>query len=105
MSPSQRRVSSQSHPTRAHAGHNAHNRALPVLIAFEHLITTDREIDLFWKPKFSGAAALFLTNRYLILVYSALGLVGSFDTSVSAEVSQAGSHARDFIWADVFAPS
>ena len=78
--------------------------ALTVLIVFEHLITTDHEIDLFWKRKFSGAAALFLTNRYLILVYSALTLMTSLDKSVSAEVSQADSHAGDSLWADTFAP-
>ena len=68
--------------------HNADSRALPVIIFFEHLITIDREIDLFWKRKFSGAAALLLTNRYFILVYSALPLVTSFDKSISVEVSQ-----------------
>ena len=91
MSVSQHQVSGQfllSHPE-----HNPDSRTLPVLIFFEHLITADREIDLFWKPKLSGAAALFLTNRYLALVDSALRLVDYFDTSVSAEVSQADSHA------------
>ena len=102
MPPSQRRVSSQSRLV--HSGHNAHSRAFPVLIAFEHLITTDREIDLFWKHKFSFPAALFLINRYLILVFSALTLMSSLVTSVSsAEVSQADSHARDSIWADIYA--
>ena len=86
MSVSQHQVSGQSHLS--HPEHNADSRNLPVLIFYEHLITADREIDLFWKRKFSGAAALFLTNRYLILVYSALSLVASFDTSVGAEVSQ-----------------
>ena len=104
MSLSQRQVSDQSHLSYPAVGHNAHTRVLPVLIFFEHLITTDREIDLFWHHKFSGAAALFLTNRYLILVFSALFLVGNFDSPVSAEVSQADSHAGDSIWADVFAP-
>ena len=102
MSVSQHQVSGQFHLS--HPEHNADSRTLPVLIFFEHLITADREIDLFWKHKFSVPAALFLTNRYLILVYSALGLVGSFDTSVSAEVSQTDSHAADSTWADTFAP-
>ena len=104
ISPSQRQVNAQSHLS--HPGHNADTRALPVLIFYEHLITADREIDLFWKHKFSAPAALFLTNRYLMLVYSALLLVANFDRSVSAEleVSQADSHAGDSIWADIFAP-
>ena len=32
----------------------------------------DREIELFWKRKFSGAATLFLANRYTVLVYVTL---------------------------------
>ena len=102
MSLSQRQVSSQSHLS--HAGHNSHIRTLLVLILFEHLITIDREIDIFWKPKLSGAAALFLTNRYLILVDSALKLETRFDKFTSIEVSQADSHARNPILADIFAP-
>ena len=103
MSSSQRQVNDQSHLS--HPEHNADSRTLPVLIFFEHLITVDREIDLFWKHKFSVPAALFLTNRYLILVNSALILLGPFDrSSLSAEVSQADSHAGDSIWADIFPP-
>ena len=102
MSPLQRQVNYQSHLSRA--GHNADSLALPALIFFEHFITADREIDLFWMHKFSIPAALFLANRYLILVFSALNLVGSFDRSLSVEVSQADSHVGDSIWADIFAP-
>ena len=102
MPPSHHQVNEQSHLS--YPEHNADNRALPVLIFFEHIITVDREIDLFWKHKFSVPAALFLTNRYLILVYSALNLVNLFDKSVSAEVSQADSHAAHSIWTDIFAP-
>ena len=102
MSPSQHQVSEQSHLS--HPEHNVDSRTLPVLVFFEHLITADREIDLFWKHKFSVPAALFLTNRYLILVLSTLSLVDNFDRSVSAEVSQADSHAGDSLWADIFAP-
>ena len=103
MSPSQHQVSGQSHLS--YPEHNADSRTLPALIFFEHLITVDREIDLFWKHKLSVPAALFLTNRYLILVLSALILVGPLDRSLSAGVSQAASHAGDSeIWADIFAP-
>ena len=101
MSASQRQVNDQSRLS--HPRHNADTRALPVLILYEHLITADREIDLFWKPKFSGAAALFLTNRYLILVYSVFGVAFTY-LSVSAEVSQTDSHAADSTWADIFPP-
>ena len=102
MSVSQHQVSGHFHLS--HPEHNADSRTLPVIIFFEHLITADREIDLFWKHKFSIPAALFLTNRYLIFVFSALTLVGPFDMSLSAGVSQAGSHAGDYIWADIFPP-
>ena len=87
MSPSQSQVSGHSHLS--HAGHNTDSRTLPVVIFYDHLITTEREIDLFWNHKFSGASALFLTNRYLILVDSALKLVTALDEFVSIEVSQA----------------
>ena len=60
-----------------------------MLIFFEHLITIDYEIDLFWKRGFSGAATLFFMNRYIINVYSALALVVLLDTSVTNQVSQA----------------
>ena len=79
-------------------------RTLPVLIVFEHLITTDREIGLFWKHNFSGAVAIFLTNRYLILVSSAIRLVVIFDRFVSTEVSPADSYTVDSISADIFVP-
>ena len=86
MPSSQRLVRSQLHFSQAR--HNADCHALLVLVIFEHLITIDREIDLFWKNKFSGSATLFLANRYLILAATALSLVLLFDTSVSAGVSQ-----------------
>ena len=84
-----------------YVGHNADSHLLAVLVFFEHIITADREIDLFWKHKFSGAVALFFTNRYLLLVVSVLSLVTAFDTSVSAEVSQVNSHANDCIRTDI----
>ena len=86
MSASQRQVSSQ--PPLSHPRHNPDSLTLTVLIFFEHLITTDSEIDLFWKHKFSVPAAVFLTNRYIILVFSALNLEAAFDIFMSAEVSQ-----------------
>ena len=66
-----------------------------MLIFFEHLITIDFEINLFWKRKFSGAAALFLTNRYLIAVCSALHVAVLFDKFLTYPVSMTGSYASD----------
>ena len=60
---------------------NHHPNICPVLLCFEYLITMDREIELFWKLKFSSATALFLTNRYLIVMYPALLILGqNFET-------------------------
>ncbi|TFK86763.1 hypothetical protein K466DRAFT_618635 [Polyporus arcularius HHB13444] len=38
------------------------------LIFYEHLLTFGDEVEMFWKRKFTGATAIFLLNRYLILV-------------------------------------
>ena len=46
--------------------------ASTVLAFYEYAITVDREVELFWKRKISGATALFFANRYLIIMYSAL---------------------------------
>ena len=32
------------------------------------MITLDREIELFWKRKISGATVLFMTNKYIYLL-------------------------------------
>ncbi|KAI0703887.1 hypothetical protein C8T65DRAFT_741232 [Cerioporus squamosus] len=38
------------------------------LIICEHMLTFGEEVELFWKRKFTGATAIFLLNRYLILI-------------------------------------
>lgn len=43
-----------------------------VLVLYEHAITLDQEIYLFWKSKPNGAAILFFLNRYVYTVYSVL---------------------------------
>ena len=96
MWPSQRQV--RVHLCQSHVRHNADNHILAALVFFEHLITIDREIDLFWKPKFSGAAALFLINRYLILVRSVFALIAGLDKSVTTAVSLTDSYVVDFTW-------
>ena len=57
------------------------------LVFFEHAIVMDREIKFFWTRKFSGAAVLFLTNRYLIILYSVLSMVPLFDNTLEGQVS------------------
>ena len=56
-------------------------------IVFDHIITMGREIELFWKRKFSGVAALFLTNRYLIIVDYTLILAIRLNTGWTDQVS------------------
>ena len=99
MSVSQHRVSGQFHLS--HPEHNADSCTLPVLIFFEHIITTDHEINLFWKRKFSGAVVLFLTNRYLILGESVLLMVIAFHKSVTDEVSLTDLYVDDSLWANI----
>ena len=60
-----------------------------VLLFFEYIITLDREIEMFWRRKSSGATALFLANRYTILAnailvpeHLAIGLAGTDEVSL-----------------------
>ena len=66
-----------------------------VLLIFDHLVTFDREVWLFWTGKLSGASILFFLNRYLNLVIYALCLVGPArmtDTVCCAPHSQFTAH-------------
>ena len=42
---------------------------------YEYLITLGHEIELFWKGRGTGAAALFYLNRYLGLLSNIYALV------------------------------
>ena len=46
-------------------------------VIYEQFITFDQEVDLFWTRKFTGATALFLANRYLILVVNIYAMLGA----------------------------
>ncbi|EIW61102.1 uncharacterized protein TRAVEDRAFT_46325 [Trametes versicolor FP-101664 SS1] len=46
------------------------------LLFFEYATTLDREVNLFWKRKFTGATTLFLTNRYIPLLLHAVDMCG-----------------------------
>ncbi len=49
------------------------------------MVTFEREVNLFWNSKMTGAVALFLLNRYIVLVTSLLavsGIVVEFPASV-----------------------
>ena len=58
-----------------------------MLLFFEHAITLDREIGLFWRNRASVSTILFLANRYIMLATSVLTLVQLFDTNVGEAVS------------------
>ena len=45
------------------------NSRITALIIYEYLITVGAEADLFLTKRISGATALFLSNRYLMLVF------------------------------------
>ena len=38
-------------------------------IVFEYILTFTDEVQLFWRRKLTGATALFLVNRYTLLLY------------------------------------
>ena len=59
------------------------------LIIYEYVITIGDEVELFWKQKRTLASALFLINRYLVLIYNLTLLRGfyPFTLVVSASAS------------------
>ncbi|RPD57300.1 hypothetical protein L227DRAFT_655695 [Lentinus tigrinus ALCF2SS1-6] len=46
------------------------------LLVYEYAITFGREVDFFWRRKFTGASLLFFLNRYFPLVVNAVSFVG-----------------------------
>ncbi|PIL23038.1 hypothetical protein GSI_14345 [Ganoderma sinense ZZ0214-1] len=54
-----------------------------VLVVYEYVITLGREVELFWKGRWTGAAILFFFNRYLSLIVVIYGLTG--DAPISAQ--------------------
>ena len=51
------------------------------LVAFEHIITFDREIAVIWRRNYTGATLLFSLNRYCLLAYVIL-TIAPVDTKV-----------------------
>ena len=37
-------------------------------VIYDYIITLGQEIEMFWMRKFTGATALFLLNRYLVVL-------------------------------------
>ncbi|KAM5530949.1 hypothetical protein V8D89_015394 [Ganoderma adspersum] len=44
--------------------------AVVAFLGYEHLITLDAEVSLFWKKQISGASLLFFANRYLTIAWA-----------------------------------
>ena len=70
------------------AAHSSPPR-FPAFLGYEHLITFDTEVTLYWKKQFSGASVLFFANRYLTLMWAIATAASPFYTSpkVSDKVS------------------
>ncbi|KAI0730557.1 hypothetical protein C8Q76DRAFT_571710, partial [Earliella scabrosa] len=45
-------------------------------IFWEHILTLDDEVELFWATNLTGAAVLFLSNRYIVLLMGVYVLCG-----------------------------
>lgn len=52
------------------------------LVFYEYVITLQEEIDIWKKKRWNAATVLFLVNRYLMIIYNAIGIV----IPVTAEV-------------------
>ena len=50
-------------------------RVVAILLQ-EYMITFGQEVQLFWKSKLTGAAALFFLNRYIVLITMFLNISG-----------------------------
>ncbi|RDX51253.1 hypothetical protein OH76DRAFT_1481548 [Lentinus brumalis] len=69
------------------------------LVFYEYAITLGQEVAMFWKRKFTGATALFLLNRYLLVLSSTLVVVGELVTSENAYTQFAIYFAQYLPWA------
>ncbi|OCH88097.1 hypothetical protein OBBRIDRAFT_735073, partial [Obba rivulosa] len=60
------------------------------LVIYDHLATLSRELDWIWNRKFTSVTLLFHLNRWTILLYTILNIVGEFlpITSLSLRWSQ-----------------
>ncbi|KAI0704474.1 hypothetical protein C8T65DRAFT_741038 [Cerioporus squamosus] len=61
--------------------------AVLALIVFEYALTFRQEVDMFWNRKLTGATALFLLNRYLIIIFLILGVAPSGQSQTPRVVS------------------
>ena len=59
---------------------------LQAFYIYEYIITLDREVELFWKKKVNGGAAIFLSNRYIPLITQLMYLVEYTSSIMSDKV-------------------
>ena len=50
------------------------------MLFYDFTLTFDREVNLFWSKKFTGASALFFLIRYLTFAYELLDMASSLFT-------------------------
>ena len=50
------------------------------MLFYDFTLTFDREVNLFWSKKFTGASALFFFIRYLTFAYELLDMASSLFT-------------------------
>ncbi|RDX51358.1 hypothetical protein OH76DRAFT_326784 [Lentinus brumalis] len=56
---------------------NSYGRvACAALLSYDYLLTLDKEVELFWNWRSTGATALFMVNRYLVMILRLANLVG-----------------------------
>ncbi|GJE96173.1 hypothetical protein PsYK624_123660 [Phanerochaete sordida] len=64
--------------------------ALTALVVYEYLLTFQDEIRMIWRRKWTGATALFVANRYLLIASIILQALPSTPESVYRNTSHSG---------------
>ncbi|KIP10473.1 hypothetical protein PHLGIDRAFT_115423 [Phlebiopsis gigantea 11061_1 CR5-6] len=59
---------------------NCVSAAMMALIAYDHALTFEEEVSLFWQRKFTLVTSFFFVNRYSALLYGILNLVSGFNS-------------------------
>ena len=57
----------------------------PALLAYEYIVTFDREVNLFWAQKITMASILFLANRYIALSTALMNMPWPVTSQASTE--------------------
>ncbi|KAI0708204.1 hypothetical protein C8T65DRAFT_740216 [Cerioporus squamosus] len=70
--------------------------AIIALLVFEWTITLGREVDLFWRDKISIATVMFLSNRYIPIIYIASSFAGGTATTDAVDLIGEGHGANGF---------